>query len=250
MTAETNLMTEQYVYGIVPAGAQLPPGLTGVDGEQVEALASGGFAALVSPVENPDDVGTPDNLVAHSRVLDEFAAAGPVLPMTFGTIVPDVETITDSVLPSMQQAYRNGIDRVEGAAQFTVRARYARDRVLAEMVEENGEIAALRESTANRSEEESHFDRIRLGELVVEEFQRRAAVDSGRILDALEPLARETSTREASQADHVVEVAALVDREQQAEFERTVEALARDMDPRVTFRLLGPQAPYDFVEEI
>lgn len=247
---ETNLVGDQYVYGIVPAEAELPQGLAGVKDEPVEKLVSGGFAALVTPVADPDSVGTPDDLLAHSTVLDKIAAAGPVLPMTFGTIVPDAETITSVVMPSMQDTYAESMRRVDGATQYTLRARYVRERVIGEMVAENREIAALRESTASQSEDASHYDRIRLGQLVVEGFQHKAAADSGDIIDAMSPLVRETSVRETTQADDVVELALLVERGSAEEFEQAVEKLAEETQGRISFRLLGPQAPYDFVGEV
>lgn len=240
----------QYVYGIVPAATELPPGLTGVNNSAVTKLESGPHAALVTGVEDPDSIGTPDNLLAHSHVLDGLSADGPVLPMTFGTVVPDPDTILNEVLPSMRDEYAQSLERVEGATQYTVRARYDRETVIGEMVGENREIAALRESTAGQSDDATHYDRIRLGQLVVEGFGRKAEADSAAILDALTPLARETAMRESSQADDVVEFAVLVDREAVAGFEQAVEQVAKERSGRIDFRLLGPQAPYDFVGEV
>jgi hypothetical protein len=246
----TNQMPSQYVYGIVPSAFTVPPGLSGVKGNPVEAFVAGDFAAVVTPIEDAESLGTPEDLLAHSAVLDRIAAAGPVLPMVFGTVVPDADVLTDQVLPSMQDIYAAGLHRVRDAAQFTVRARYVRDVALAEIVSENPEVARLREATAGQSEDASHFDRIRLGELVVKDLRRKASGDSTAIVNALAPLARETVTREASQADDVVELAALVDRDSQERFEQEVENLAKKSAGRITFRLLGPQAPYDFVGEV
>ncbi|MCG2622762.1 GvpL/GvpF family gas vesicle protein [Arthrobacter sp. I2-34] len=243
-------MPSQYVYGIVPSEFIVPSDLSGVKGHPVETCVAGDFAAVVTPIEDVESLGTPDDLLAHSAVLDRIAAAGPVLPMVFGTVVPDAEVLTDQVLPSMQDVYAAGLRRVRDAAQFTVRARYVRDVALAEIVSENPEVARLREATAGLSEEASHFDRIRLGELVVEDLRRKAAGDSDVIVNALAPLARETVTREAGHADDVVELAALVDQDSQQRFEQAVENLAKNAVGRITFRLLGPQAPYDFVGEV
>jgi len=244
-----NAMPDQYVYGIVPADSSIPSGLSGVQGEPVDVLTAGDYAAVVTAIGDADALGTPDNLLAHSAVLDAIAAAGPVLPMVFGTVVPGADVLVDEILPSMKDSYAAGLHRVRNAVQFTVQARYVRDVVLAEIVAGNPEVARLREATAGLSEEASHFDRVRLGELVVEELQQKAAGDSAAIVDALTPLARETVTREASQADDVVELAALVDRDAQERFEQEVENLAKQSAGRITFRLLGPQAPYDFVGE-
>jgi hypothetical protein len=247
---QINRMPDQYVYGIVPAVFAIPPGLFGVKGEPVDILTAGDWGAVVTPVWDVEALGTPDDLLAHSAVLDRIAAAGPVLPMVFGTVVPGADGIVNEILPSMQDSYAAGMLRVRNAAQFTVRARYVRDAVLTEIVSENPEVASLREAIAGVSEAASHFDRVRLGEMVVEDLRQKASSDSVTIVDALAPLAREMVVREAGQADDVVELAALVDNGSQMQFEQKAENLAKKFAGRITFRLLGPQAPYDFVGEV
>lgn len=241
-------VADQYVYGIVRAGTQVPA-LPGVNDEIVRVLTSGDLAVLVTPVADVDDVGTPDNLLAHSRVLDQVAADNAVLPMKFGTVVPDADTILQDVLPSMHDEYVDRLQRIEGAAQFTVHARYVEDAVLAEVIRENPDVARLREATMGTSEEESHYELIQLGQLVADDIQRKAADDARNISERLTPLVREIASRDRNRSEDVVELAALVERNAQAEFERAVERLAAESAGRITFRLLGPQAPYDFVGE-
>ena len=234
-----------YVYGIVPEGAELPE-LDGLQGQAVTTLPAEGHAAIVSRVDEPETIGTPDDLVAHSSVLDRIAADVSVLPMVFGTVVPDEDTLVEEVLVSRHGLYAESLRRVEGSVQFSLRARFLRDVVLAELVEEQPEIASLREAIQGTSEAETRDERIRLGELVVQGLQRKAAEEAPRIRAALEPHVRELVERESAQAEDVVELAALVDRDQQDQFEQAAEELARQGAGRITFRLLGPQAPYDF----
>jgi hypothetical protein len=234
-----------YVYGIVPEGSEVPE-LDGLQGQMVTTLPAEGHAAIVSRVEDEEALGTPDDLVAHSAVLDRIAADVPVLPMVFGTVVPDEETLVEEVLVSRHGLYAESLRRVEDAVQFSLRARFVRDEVLGELIAEQPEIAALREAISGTGEDETRDERIRLGELVVQGLQRKAAEEAPRIRAALEPLARELVEREASQAEDVIELAALVDRDRQGDFEQAAEELARESAGRITFRLLGPQAPYDF----
>jgi hypothetical protein len=240
----------QYVYGIVPADSLMPPGLSGVNKDPVHRLVRGAHAALVTPVEDPDALASTENLLAHGQVLDQVAATVSVLPMTFGTVVPDADTVTEDVLPSMQEAYASLLRRIEGAVQFTVRVRYEQETVLAEIVSENPEIARLQQVTANQDESAFHYERIRLGELVVAGLERKAAADSGLIEAALAPLARETGHRESNQPGDVIDLAALVDRHAADAFVQAVEDSARRSSKRLRYRLLGPQAPYDFVGEL
>jgi hypothetical protein len=240
----------QYVYGIVPADSLMPPGLSGVNKDPVHRLVHSAHAALVTPIDDPDELASTENLLAHGQVLDQVAATGSVLPMAFGTVVPDADTVTGDVLPSMHEAYASLFRRIEGAVQFTVRVRYQQETVLAEIVSENPEVARLQKVTANQDEDAFHYERVRLGELVVEGLERKAAADSALIEAALAPLARETGHRESNQPGDVIDLAALVDRESAEAFVQAVEDSARRFSKRMRYRLLGPQAPYDFVGEL
>ncbi|GAA4139659.1 GvpL/GvpF family gas vesicle protein [Leifsonia shinshuensis] len=245
----TVTVADQYVYGIVRAGTPAPT-LPGVDGEAVGLLTSGEVAVLVTPVAVPGELATPENLLAHSRILDQVAAEHAVLPMAFGTVVPDPDAILNDVLPRMHDEYLAGLQRIEGAAQFTVSARYVEDAVLAEVIDEDPDIARLREATKGRSEDEAHYELIELGRLVSDALARKAAVDARAIAERLTPVTRESLVRDSSRSEDVVEFVALVDREAQPGFERAVESLAAESAGRILFRLLGPQAPYDFVGEV
>ena len=239
----------QYVYGIVRAGTPIPE-LPGVDEGTVDVVTSGDIAVLVTPVADAAELGTPENLLAHSRILDQVAAENAVLPMTFGTVVPGAAAIVQDIVPRMHDDYLERLRRIEGAAQFTVRARYVEEVVLAEVIGENREVARLREATAGRSEEEAYYELIELGRLVADDIGRRAAVDARAVSERLRPLARELVLRDTSRTEDVAELVALVDRSAQTEFERAVDGLAAENAGRITFRLLGPQAPYDFVGEV
>ncbi|WP_422935502.1 GvpL/GvpF family gas vesicle protein [Sinomonas sp. P47F7] len=235
-----------YVYGIVPSPADVPE-LVGVQGERVTTVESNGQTALVSQVEDGEEIGTPENLLAHSAVLDRIAADRPVLPMVFGTLVPDAEALVERVLAPGHNAYAAQFARVGDSAQFTLHARFVADQALAELVEEDHEISALRRAISGSSEDETREERIRLGELVVRGLHRKATAEAQPVREAIVPLALEVVEREPGQADDVIELAALVERHRQAEFERTAEDFARRSAGRITFRLLGPQAPYDFM---
>jgi hypothetical protein len=90
---------------------------------------------------------------------------------------------------------------------------------------------------------------MRLGELVVQGLERKAEADARPILAALDGAAREVAVHERRSADDVIELAALVDRDRSEAFERTAERLAEQQAGRMRIRLVGPQAPYDFVGE-
>ena len=238
-----------YVYGIVAADAEIPKDLLGIEEAPVEVSTYGGLAAVVTGINSEDELGRPDNLLAHSTVLDAIAAEIPVLPMTFGTIVPTVDELHDTVLEENEADYFETLQRLEGSAQYTVRARYIRDEILADLVEEDSDVARLREAIAGTSEDETRQERIELGELIVRAFERLRVEHAQQIVDAISPTVEDLVEQEGGQVEDVVALAVLVHRDSAAEFEDALETIAGKLHQRIHFQLLGPQAPYDFVGE-
>jgi len=237
-----------YVYGVVSADAGTV-GVSGLDDAPVHLVRHGPTAALVSVVRLERPPGRRNDLLAHSRVLDTFAAAGAVVPVRFGSILLDEESVRSEVLEPRQDQFVQLLGELSGALQFNLQARYDEGTVLTEVVTGDPEIAALRERTRDLSEEESYPDRVRLGELVSQQLSARRASDEQVILDALTPHVLDYRTRPGGAIDHLADLAVLVDSAHRDQFEAAAEQLAGQMHQRARLRLLGPMAPYDFVGE-
>lgn len=247
---DTTQMTDTeplYIYGIVSAKADLPSDLVGVAERDVQVMTNGPLAAVVTSLDPDNEVGTPDNLLAHSTVLDAIGARTAVLPMAFGTVAPSEPDLIDDVLETRQEEHLAALERLEGSVQFTVRARYLRDEVLTDLLEEDAEVARLREAIAGTTEDETRQERIQLGERIVQAFDRMRPGHAGMIIDAVQPTTQEMKEREAGQVEDVVELAVLVAHERIRAFEDALEDVASELHSRIDFQLLGPQAPYDFV---
>lgn len=210
---------------------------------------SGDVSAVVTSLEPDAEVGTPDNLLAHSTVLDTIAAEVPILPMTFGTIVPSDIELHETVLDANEDDYLAALERLEGTMQYTVRARYIRDLVLADLVEDDPDVAELREAIAGTTEDETREERIQLGELVVGAFDEIRPAHTEQIINAVSPTVEDSREHEGGQVEDVVELAVLVAHERVADFEEALETIATKLHARINFQLLGPQAPYDFVAD-
>lgn len=249
MTPGRKASGEIYVYGITTAAAQIPEDLAGVGQRPVHTEALGEVAVVVSGLDGAMDVAQPADLRAHTRVLDAIAVNVPILPMAFGTVVPELEALEEISDPTRQQDYLLGLKQVEGAVQFTLRARYVQEAILGEVIAENPEVSRLREATRGDSPDATYYERIRLGELVVEQMEYKGKQEAGGILQTIRPLVRDLYMRETTQAEDVLDVAMLVPHGERQAFEDAMEEVAATMHGRVTVRLIGPQAPYDFAGE-
>jgi hypothetical protein len=128
-----------------------------------------------------------------------------------------------------------------------VSALYREDVVLGEVIAENPAVGEVRRRIAGRPEAATHFERIRLGELVAHAVEAKREADSGAILSELEPHAVATTPDALLHERMVVNAAFLVDRSRLEEFDAAVEAVSRARAERMQFKLLGPRAPHSFV---
>ncbi|MFD0887655.1 GvpL/GvpF family gas vesicle protein, partial [Streptosporangium algeriense] len=192
-------------------------------------------------------LGRPDDLFAHQRLLDEAAAEVPVLPLRFGAVVTDDEAVVGELLAPNHDAFRDALDDLEGRTEYIVKGRYVEPVVIGEVLEESAEAARLLDEVRGKPEEATWDTRIRLGELIGEGVAARRDADTDEIVRALAPLSVAVVVREPTHEQDAVHVAFLVETDRLAEFERVVEEFGDRWADRVTVRLLGPLAPYDFV---
>src|SRR5690349_23647530 len=84
-----------YVYGVVPSDVEVQKNAKGVGDPpaKVDVVREGDVAALVSsiPVDNP--LGRPEDLQAHAQLLDGTARVAPVLPLRFGAVMADADSV-------------------------------------------------------------------------------------------------------------------------------------------------------------
>ncbi|WP_425953455.1 GvpL/GvpF family gas vesicle protein [Xylanimonas sp. McL0601] len=247
MTATTS---EQvlYLYGLVQHGAAISADLIGVGREPVRTVSAGDVDAVVSDLSPADQVATAAAVRAHAGVLDAVAAEAPVLPVRFGTTASDVENLVAELADEDEADYADQLRRLRDLVQLSVRARYVRDQIMAELLEEEPEIAQLRDATRDQPEDAMYYDRIRLGELVVAGFERKRAADAPAIEEVVAAHATELRHRPESEVETVLDVAVLVPRSRVTRFEDALDAVAEQASGRIVFRLVGPQPPYDFVE--
>jgi hypothetical protein len=176
-----------------------------------------------------------------------LARRGPVIPVQFGSVLADLESVDNDLLQGRDELFRSLLTELEGRTQFVMRASYREDVVLREVVAGDQRIAGLRERTRDLPEAESYADRVRLGELVSRAVEEKRAADADGLLAEVLPLTVASALRAGSGMDHVVHIALLVDNDRVSALEETLEDLAAAAHERMTIRLLGPMAPYDFV---
>lgn len=238
-----------YVYGVVPFAEDLvPTGMTGLGKAPVRLVRHDAIAAVVSDVTLDRPLGRAADLVSHSEVLDALVGLTTVVPVHFGSVLPDDESVVQDVLAPGHEDFAQLLAELEDRVQLNLRATYVEEAVLAEVVAADPEVAALRERTRDLPEDAAYGERVRLGELVSRALERKRAEDAAVLMDAVTPrVAAWVERGGGGGVDHLLDVALLVDSANLTSFEEHLEGLAEAVHERIRLRLVGPVAPYDFV---
>ena len=170
-----------------------------------------------------------------------------MLPLRFGAVVTSADAVVEELLAPHHDWFADALTDLDGRMEFTILGTYVRDTVLREVLDEEPEAMSLRESLRDLPEEAGYYERVRLGELVVQALEAKREVDTAALAQALAPYAVAVSPRAAADEDTAADVAFLVDDTGRSRFEQAVDELGREWAGRVRLRMLGPLAPYDFV---
>jgi hypothetical protein len=246
---DTKSRTACYIYGIVPGDVEIQPEARGV-GDPPSAISlvrQGGLAALVSEIDSGRPLGEPADLTTHAAVLDATATVVPVIPMRFGAVVPSQDVVVKELLAAHHDEFVNVLRQLEGHAQYVVKSRYDERVILAEVLAESEDAARLREAIRDKPDDATRNERLALGELISNAVVAKRQQDTRRTVEALDKLGVTVNSREPTHEFDAVHVACLAEVARQDELEKAVGELAEAWQDRVSVRLLGPLAPYDFV---
>jgi hypothetical protein len=244
-------MARKYVYGIIPTTEALTFGASGFPPkpEQVYSVVYRGLGCVVSNYLGEDFASLGREslvrcLMAHQVVVERVMEGYPVLPVKFGTLVEgdgEVQRLIEQGHRKLTQA----LIWLEGRVEMEVAATWDLKRVLADISKEY-EIVRLKKAMANRPSGEVMEEQIRAGRIVKESLDRRRIKYQERMLQSLQAMALDVQANALVADEMVMNVAFLIAREREEEFDKRVGELDRLFDDQISFRVIGPLPPYSF----
>lgn len=249
MSARKQKQEKRWIYGVVPAGAELDELASREGLPEVWSIELGDIAALVGEFSVEKDEQIAQQALWHAQVLEAAVRDAPVVPVAAGTVVEGGDgAVSEELLEQHRDAFAQYLQAVEPYVQMTLKVSYEQDAVLREIVDSDPEIARLRESIHGRDEVESRGDRVRLGELVSVAVERLREHEAELILSRLTEAASRVAKDEPEEDFMVLNASLLVARGRLDEFEAAVEEIAEEGLARMHFVLLGPMPAYSFLD--
>jgi hypothetical protein len=244
-------MDAMYVYAIIPTGDRQVFPLAGIhdNGDDVYSVPYHGIAAIVSTSPLIDYCGLDRKqaatyLVSHQRVVEAVMREFPVLPVRFGTVLPDLSWV-NRLLAQGEVRFRAALEKVGGQAQMEIVVLWNLQEVFAEIGQE-AKIAELSARVMGRAPEETVAERIAVGQLVQASLKQRRASLQDRLLPPLQEVAQDLVINPLMDDSMVLNAALLVERGSDGVLDRRLALLDQELEGRFHFRCVGPLPPYSF----
>jgi hypothetical protein len=240
-----------YVYGIIPASEarqwQETPGL-GDPSSPVRPVIEGDLAALVSDLPPDYTPGRREDLEAHQRVLSEAIERGTTVPMRFGIVMDDDETVRENLLKRHGSVLSDVLHRLDGQVQMTLKVYYLDDELLKDVLVTHPDLAQESARLAELGETEAQEARVRFGEALAQAVEERRAEIESALVNVLRPFATDVRV-DPPRGEQVALVAhLLVPRDGRAALDEEVRKLGESLAGILAFRYIGPLAPYAFAD--
>jgi hypothetical protein len=248
-TGSDNREKATYVYGILPADIELTDEMTGVGDPPgtLRVVRHDDLVALVSDVNPSGRLGTPDDLTAHKEILDACAEDLPVLPLRFGAVLTDDDAVASELLADHHDEFAEALRQLDGQVQYIIKGRYDERAILEEVLSEDEQAAQLREQIRGQDADATREARMALGEIINNAISAKREQDTRKLGEMMDGHAAASVAREPSHERDAVDVAFLLDADQQEQLQKVVDKLAKNWKGRIELRVLGPMAAYDFV---
>jgi hypothetical protein len=238
----------KYVYCIIESSEPRSFGPMGIGGrgDEVYTVHHQGLAAVVSNTPLMVYDPTRDNVFAHEQVNETVMRDFTVLPMAFGALFRTEDDIIE-LMRGTEDALRDVLNKMAGKVEYGLKVNWDRDRVIAEIEQENEEIRNLKEQITSRATGSTYFARMQLGRLVEQALSEQSDSYVREVYAALRDTAVASRANKPIGDKMIMNAAFLVEREREAEFDSKVKEIAAKYEGKLSFKYTGPWPPYNFV---
>ena len=188
------------------------------------------------------------NMTTHEKVLEAIMEKFSVLPVRFSTISEhDDDSGILKILENDYKKFSDMLDKMEGKKELGLKILAHEAKIYESIIEKHDDIRTLRDKLINLPANKTHYQRMKVGEMVAEALKAEIENYKQNVLDALEPLTTDKKINDNYGEMMVLNAAFLIENTAEPEFDKVVSELDEKFGHLMTFKYVGTLPPYNFV---
>ena len=240
----------KYIYGIIRQTNSVEFGPIGIGkrGDLVHSINFKDICAIVSNSPVIQYEARRVNMTAHEKVLEEVMKQFTVLPVRFSTIS---EYNDDSgILRILENDYKKFDElllKMEGKKELGLKVLAHEAAIYDSIINKYNEIRSLRDYLISQPIDKTHYQRMKIGEMVAEALKNETTNYKNIILETLSPLTEEVKINDNYGEMMILNAAFLIKTIAEPAFDKAVNELDEKYGLYMIFKYVGTLPPYNFV---
>ncbi len=240
----------KYIYGIIRHSGPIEYGHIGM-GKRADLVYGIEFKGITAIVSNSPVIiyeARRVNMITHEKVLEEIMKQFTVLPVRFSTISEHSDDA--GILRIIEKDYTKFdemLTKMDGKKELGLKILAHEAPIYESIVEKYDDIRSLRAKLINLPVDKTHYQRMKIGEMVAEALKKETENYKNIILDTLKPLAEESKLNDNYGEMMILNAAFLIKNISEPAFDTAVNDLDEKFGNFMTFKYVGTLPPYNFV---
>ena len=235
----------KYIYCIIEEKFDRNFGTIGIGNRKdlVSTLCFNGISAVISDTPMFKYVVNKANLTAHEMVIEHVMKDYTVLPVRFCTIASNIEEIRSLLrrrYPEFKGLFRDMDNKIEMGLKVVWKDM---DAIFGEISSSNKIIKNLKSNIAGIDTNK----KIEAGKQVQKALAKKKQDEGQIIIRKLKRISVDVKENDAIGDSMLLNLACLIDRTHEKEFDNTINDLAAEYENRFIFKYVGPIPPFNFV---
>lgn len=239
----------KYIYCITEGANDEHFGPLGIGGrgDELTPISDRDIAAIVSDSPVMRYPVSRENSLAHERAIEAVFKCHTVLPARFCTIAED-EAKVRAILAREYAEFKGLLERMRGKVEVGVKAIFHETLIYQEILEKYGEIRRRKEAIAMLPPQQAHWQLVEVGRMVEAALKVEKDRVREEIVEVLKGACHDFRLTDRLLGERMIMNAAfLIDRDQEAAFDRRMDGLAERYREMVRFKYVGGFPPFNFV---
>ena len=240
----------KYIYGIIRHAGPINFGPIGI-GKRNDLVYGINYKDISAIVSNSPIIQYEvrrANMTTHEKVLEAIMEKFTVLPVRFSTISEHNDNAgIERILEKDYKKFDETLSKMDGKKELGLKVLAQETSIFDVIIEKYDAIKTLKAKIINLPADKSHYQRMKIGEMVAEALKKEIENYKNIILDALKQLSEDVKIN-ANYGDlMILNAAFLIKNVSEPDFDKVVFDLDEKFGSFMTFKYVGTLPPYNFV---